>query len=81
MTLQPLWLEYREAHLDGCQYGRFCDRYQELRGRLDVLVRQVYRVDEKALVDDAGPTVDVDGSADRRGPWGKGRRARARDLL
>ena len=27
VTLQLLWLEYREAHPDGYQYSRFCDRY------------------------------------------------------
>ena len=36
VTLQLLWLEYREAHPDGYQYSRFCDRYREWRGRLDV---------------------------------------------
>ena len=28
VTLQLLWLEYREAHPDGYQYSRFCDRYR-----------------------------------------------------
>ena len=48
VTLQLLWLEYREAHPDGYQYSRFCDRYREWRGRLDVVLRQVYRAGEKA---------------------------------
>ena len=47
VTLQLLWLEYREAHPDGYQYSRFCDRYREWRGRLDVVLRQVYRAGEK----------------------------------
>ena len=59
MTLQLLWLEYREAHRDGYQYSRFCDRYRAWRGRLDVVLRQVYRAGEKAFVDYAGPTVEV----------------------
>ena len=63
MTLQLLWLEYREAHPDGYQYSRFCDRYREWRGRIDVVLRQVYRAGEKAFVDYAGPTVEV---TDRR---------------
>ena len=63
MTLQLLWFEYREAHPGGYQYSRFCDRYREWRGRLDVVLRQVYRAGEKAFVDYAGPTVEV---ADRR---------------
>ena len=63
MTLQLLWLEYREAHPDGYQYSRFCDRYRQWRGRLDVVLRQVYRAGEKAFVDYAGSTVEV---TDRR---------------
>ena len=63
VTLQLLWLEYREAHPDGYQYSRFCDRYREWRGRLDVVLRQVYRAGEKAFVDYAGSTVEV---ADRQ---------------
>ena len=30
-----MWFEYREAHPDGYQYSRFCDRYREWRGRLE----------------------------------------------
>ncbi len=63
VTLQLLWLEYRGAHPDGYRYSRFCDRYREWRGRLDVVLRQIYRAGEKAFVDYAGPTVEV---TDRR---------------
>ncbi|MDE2796797.1 MAG: IS21 family transposase [Gemmatimonadota bacterium] len=63
VTLQLLWLEYREAHPDGYGYSRFCDRYREWRGRLNVVLRHVYRAGEKAFVDYAGPTVEV---TDRR---------------
>ena len=59
VTLQLLWFEYREAHPGGYQYSRFCDRYREWRGRLDVVLRQVYRAGEKAFVDYAGPRVEV----------------------
>lgn len=59
VTLQLPWLEYREAHPDGYQYSRFCDRYRLWRGRLDMVLRQVYRAGEKAFVDYAGPTVRV----------------------
>ena len=51
VTLQLPWLEYREAHPDGYQYSRFCDRYRLWRGRLDMVLRQVYRAGEKAFVD------------------------------
>ena len=72
VTLQLLWLEYREAHPDGYQYSRFCERYREWRGRLDVVLRQVYRTGEKAFVDYAGPTVEVTGPEDRRDTGGEG---------
>lgn len=59
VTLRLLWLEYREVHPDGYQYNRFCERYRRWRGHLDVAMRQVYRADEKAFVDYAGPTFEV----------------------
>ena len=57
VTLQLLWLEYREAHPEGYRYWRFFDRYREWRGRVDVALRQMYRAGEKAFVDYAGSTV------------------------
>ncbi|MDE2973484.1 MAG: IS21 family transposase [Gemmatimonadota bacterium] len=59
VTLELLWLEYREAHPDGYQYSWFCGRYREWRGTLDTAMRQVYRAGEKAFVDYAGPTFEV----------------------
>ena len=59
VTLRLLWLEYREAHPNGYQYSRFCERYREWRGRLDVVMRQVHRAGEKAFVDYAGPKFEV----------------------
>ena len=40
VTLQLLWFEHRDAHANGYQYSRVCDRYQEWRGRFDVVLRQ-----------------------------------------
>ena len=59
VTLQLLWLEYRASHPDGYQYSRFCERYRAWRGRIDVVMRQVYRAGEKAFVDYAGPKFEV----------------------
>ena len=59
VTLRLLWLEYRTGHPDGYGYSRFCDRYRLWRGRLDVVLRQVYRAGEKAFVDYAGPKFAV----------------------
>ena len=59
VTLQLLWLEYLTAHPDGYRYSRFCERYRAWRGRIDVVMRQVYRAGEKAFVDYAGPKFEV----------------------
>ncbi len=59
VTLQLLWLEYKQAHPDGYQYSRFCDLYRRWLKTLDVPLRQVHRGGEKAFVDWAGQTVPV----------------------
>lgn len=59
VTLQLLWLEYKEREPDGLQYSRFCERYREWRGRIDVVLRQEHRAGEKVFVDYAGQTVPV----------------------
>lgn len=59
VTLQLLWLEYKQAHADGYQYSRFCERYREWRNRLDVVLRQPYQGGEKVFVDYAGPTMEI----------------------
>ena len=60
MTLQLLWLEYRNAHPDGYAYS-WCLRSttKKWRGSLDVVLRQTYRAGEKAFVDYAGPKFSV----------------------
>jgi transposase len=40
LTLQLLWVEYRQANPDGYGYSHFCDRYQKWRRKLDVVLRQ-----------------------------------------
>jgi len=40
VTLQLLWLEYREAHPDGYGYSQFCNLYRSWRGGVDVVMRQ-----------------------------------------
>jgi len=59
VTLQLLWLEYREAHPEGYGYSQFCDLYRRWREGLDVVLRQSYRAGEKCFVDYAGPTVEI----------------------
>jgi transposase len=59
VTLQLLWLEYKEAHPDGYQYSQFCERYARWSGKLDLVLRQEHKAGEKVFVDFAGQTVPV----------------------
>ncbi len=59
VTLQLLWVEYKEANPDGYQYSQFCERYRQWKGTLDVVLRQEHRAGEKAFVDYAGDTVEI----------------------
>lgn len=59
VTLQLLWLEYKEAHPEGYQYSRFCGLYRRWEGKLDLVLRQEHRAGEKLFVDYAGQTVPV----------------------
>jgi transposase len=59
VTLQLLWLEYKEAEPAGLQYSQFCDLYRRWRGTLDLVLRQEHRAGDKVFVDYAGQTVPV----------------------
>lgn len=59
VTLQRLWLEYKENHPDGLQYSQFCQRYRDWLGKLDVVMRQNHRAGEKMFVDYAGQTMPI----------------------
>jgi transposase len=59
VTLQLLWLEYRERHPDGLQYSHFCESYRRWRGSLDRVLRQDHKAGEKVFVDFAGQTVPI----------------------
>jgi len=59
VTLQLLWLEYKEAHPDGFQYSRFCALLSEWKDGLDPVLRQEYKAGERTFVDYAGQTVGV----------------------
>jgi len=60
VTLQQLWIEYREAAVQrggrggAYQYSQFCDLYAGFRGRLEPSMRQVHHAGEKAFVDYSG---------------------------
>jgi transposase len=59
VTLQLLWLEYKEDHPDGLQYSQFCELYRRWRGGLDRVLRHEHRAGEKVFVDFAGQRVPV----------------------
>jgi len=59
VTLQLLWLEYRETHPDGYGYSQFANLYRTWRGRVDVVMRQHHRAGEKLFVDFAGQTLPI----------------------
>ena len=58
VTLQQLWVEYREAAVAGpatgatpYSYSQFCDLYSTFRGKVDVTMRQVHLAGEKVFID------------------------------
>jgi transposase len=59
LTLQLLWVEYRQAHPGGYAYSHFCQHYQQWRRKLDVVLRQEHKAGEKLFVDWAGPTIPI----------------------
>jgi len=59
VTLQLLWMEYKEQNPQGYQYSRFCELYQHWRKTIDPVLRQPYKAGEKMFVDYAGPTMTV----------------------
>ena len=59
LTLELLWLEYKQVYPDGYQYSWFCELYSRWARKLDVVLRQEYRAGEKMFVDHAGPTVPI----------------------
>jgi transposase len=59
VTLQLLWMEYRERHPDGYQYSQFCEHYRRWQNGIDVVMRQEHRAGERCFVDYAGPTVPI----------------------
>ena len=59
VTLQLLWVEYREHHPDGYGYSQFCQLYRDWRRHLDVVMRQDHKAGEKLFVDFPGLTIPI----------------------
>ena len=59
VTLQLLWLEYRELHPDGYGYSQFCHLYRTWRRHLSVVMRFDHKAGEKLFVDYPGMTIPI----------------------
>ncbi len=59
VTLQLLWLEYREVHPGGLGYSQFCNLYLAWRKKVDVVMRQHHRAGEKMFVDFPGMRIPI----------------------
>jgi transposase len=59
VTLQLLWLEYRQVHADGCGYTQFCAHYHRWLERQDVVMRLEYPAGERLFVDFCGDTLAI----------------------
>lgn len=59
VTLQLLWVEYKEAYPHGLQYSQFCLYYRRWEKTIDVVMRQEHKAGEKLFVDYAGQKVPV----------------------
>lgn len=54
VTLRLLWREYRDIHLDGMSYPRFCIHYREYEKTIKPVMHQTHKAGEKTFVDYAG---------------------------
>ena len=59
VTLQLLWIEYKQQTPDGYQYTQFCRHYRTWADTLEPVLRQVHVAGEKTFVDYAGLTMPV----------------------
>ena len=59
VTLQLVWLEYKELHPDGYGYSQFCHLYRTWRRHQSVVMRQDHKAAEKLFVDYPGMTIPI----------------------
>jgi transposase len=59
VTVQLLWLEYREQHPGGYGYSRFCDLHREWEKRVSPTMRQTHIAGERMFVDYAGTKLQL----------------------
>ncbi len=54
LTLQQLWIEYKDEHPTGYEYTQFCEYYRRWLGKRDLVMRQNHRPGERLFVDYTG---------------------------
>lgn len=59
VTLQLLWLEYKQNNPEGYQYSQFCELYRRWVNTLDLSLRQEHKAGEKMFVDFAGKGIAI----------------------
>ncbi|MBD0384337.1 transposase [Paenibacillus sp. WST5] len=59
VTLQLLWIEYKNQYPEGYQYSQFCERFNQWKKTLQLTLRQEHKAGEKLFIDYAGPTIPV----------------------
>lgn len=59
VTMQLLWLEYKERFPEGYQYTQFCEYYNRWAKTLELSLRQEHRAGEKMFIDFAGKTIPI----------------------
>lgn len=59
VTLSLLWEEYRQDHVDGYGYSRFCELYREFECRLSPTMRQHLVAGDKVFVDYSGKKLAI----------------------
>jgi transposase len=59
VTLQLVWMEYKERFPDGYQYTQFVHHYRQWALRLDAVLRQDHRAGEKLFVDFSGEGLPI----------------------
>ena len=59
VTLQLLWEEYKEQHVDGYQSSQFTEHYRRWKSKLKISMRQTHKAGEKMFVDYAGQTIPI----------------------
>jgi transposase len=57
VTLELLWMEYREAHPDGLGYTQFCARYKAFTKSVDLTMRKVHPAGQAVEIDYSGMKV------------------------